>query len=120
MLIDMGQHARRDQHLSLRKILPALSSVLRETDVTGWYKEDSVIGVLFTEITFDGNGSIPSTVTDRVSGVLKKHLTPREFHEIGLSFYFMPTPQDGEATRRELIPGFYSTLPIPTPTETAL
>ena len=51
MLVDMGEISTPKQHgLGLRKVLSTLSSILRETDVTGWYKEDSVVGVMFTEI----------------------------------------------------------------------
>src|SRR5439155_5983194 len=35
----------------LKKILSALFSSVRETDARGWYRNDAVIGVIFTEIS---------------------------------------------------------------------
>src|ERR1700733_13042025 len=32
------------------KVVAALSHNTRETDIKGWYKDDSVIGVIFTEV----------------------------------------------------------------------
>ena len=88
MLLDIGEHASsRNNQLSLRKIMSTLSLMLRETDVTGWYKEDSVVGVMFTEITLDDQGSIPATMMARVTDTLRDHLTPQQFRQISISFH---------------------------------
>ena len=47
MLLDMGDGLRPDNNgneKALDKILSALSLSTRETDVTGWYKNNSVVG----------------------------------------------------------------------------
>ena len=45
------------------QVLSALSLATRETDVTGWYKAHSIVGVLFPEIELD---STLTTVMSRV------------------------------------------------------
>lgn len=75
---------------ALGKILSALAATTRETDVTGWYQNNSVVGVMFTEIAIQDRGSILSTITARVSGALRRHLTPQQFSEVGLSFHIFP------------------------------
>jgi len=114
MLVDMGEHTTsRHSKLSLRKILSTLTLMLRETDVTGWYKEDSVVGVMFTEITLDDQRSIPATMMTRVSQTLKRHLTPQQFHQIGISFHLLPEPRDLDITSRDSYSVLYPGVEAP-------
>lgn len=101
MLVDLGEHSTSKQNKSsLRKILSTLSSILRDTDVAGWYKEDSVVGVMFTEIAIDNENAIPATLMNRVSHTLKKHLSQQQFRQIVISFHLLPDTQDvGDHTR---------------------
>jgi hypothetical protein len=97
MLLDIGDQtfARHNRHMH-KKILAALAMILRETDVTGWYKEGSVIGVMFTEITFDDPASIPASLIARVTETLKQQLTPQQLHQIGVSYHLMPGTREPE------------------------
>ena len=83
---------------ALSKILSALATTTRETDVTGWYQHNHVVGVMFTEIAIEDRGSILSTITARVSGTLRRHLTPQHFSEVGISFHIFPEEQVSERT----------------------
>jgi lipopolysaccharide/colanic/teichoic acid biosynthesis glycosyltransferase len=78
----------------LGKVLSALSLATRETDVTGWYKSNSVVGVLFPEIEID---STLSTVMSRVSETLRNNLTLQKFNQIRISMHVFPEDwnQDG-------------------------
>jgi hypothetical protein len=75
---------------ALATILSALSAATRETDVTGWYKNDCVVGVLFTEITFEDGASIVTTVMTRVSESLRLGLSSRQFNQASVSFHLFP------------------------------
>ncbi len=46
MLLDAGDHAHSSK--ALTSIVPVLLSTTRETDVVGWYKDGSMVGVIFT------------------------------------------------------------------------
>lgn len=108
MLLDMGEHSTsKSNKLSLQKILSTLSRMLRETDVTGWYKEDSVVGVMFTEIPLDDESSIPATMMNRVSQTLRSHLTPDQFHQIGISFHLLPETRDHGVSSQSPVPVVY-------------
>jgi lipopolysaccharide/colanic/teichoic acid biosynthesis glycosyltransferase len=78
----------------LGQVLSALSLATRETDVTGWYKSNSVVGVLFPEIELD---STLNTVMSRVSETLRNNLTPQNFSGISISMHVFPEDwnQDG-------------------------
>lgn len=81
-----------------KKITSALFPITRETDVIGWYKQNSVIGVLFTEIDVDNLTTITRVITNRVSQTMKKHLSPQHVQDLALSFHLLPEAQERESS----------------------
>jgi hypothetical protein len=79
---------------ALGEILSALAAATRETDVTGWYKEDCVVGVMFTEITVEDGSSIVTTVMMRVSEALRNRLSSRQLNQVSVSFHLFPEKRD--------------------------
>src|SRR5437764_1312314 len=66
LLIDTGHKLPTQKNgRILLDILSALQAATRETDVMGWYEPNSVVGVMFTEITPDNN-LILSTILSRI------------------------------------------------------
>src|ERR1700732_1438729 len=51
LLLDMGDRPSDKNFKILAKISSVLSGFTRDTDVTGWYSNECVVGVMFTEIT---------------------------------------------------------------------
>jgi exopolysaccharide biosynthesis polyprenyl glycosylphosphotransferase len=85
----------------VQSVLSALALSTRDTDVAGWYKQQQVIGIMFTEIAPDLKKSVLATILMRVSGALKDCLTLEQFSQIGITFHLFPeeweehiTPQD--------------------------
>jgi hypothetical protein len=85
-----GERSRK----TLARILSALDSTTRETDVTGWYKSECVVGVMFTEIAVEDRSSILATIMARVSETLRSHLTAQQFAQVGISFHLFPEERD--------------------------
>ncbi len=109
LLLDMGDHLPSERNgRILGKILSALSTATRDTDVTGWYSNNCVVGVMFTEITIEDGGSTPSTIITRVTQTLQKNLTLEQFNRVTLSFHVFPEDWDEESqqgpTNRTLYP----------------
>jgi hypothetical protein len=101
MLVETGEQPQTEKSdANRKKLFSALSSVLRETDVTGWYKEDSVVGVLFTEIALENQRAIPSTMMNRVTGTLKSNLTPQQFRQLGISFHLLSEAREHDVFAR--------------------
>jgi lipopolysaccharide/colanic/teichoic acid biosynthesis glycosyltransferase len=95
MLLDMGSCLPSDKNGKvLGKVLSALSLATRETDVTGWYENNSIVGVMFTEINIDDRGSILSTMMARVSETLRSNLSLEQFGQISISFHLFPEDWD--------------------------
>ncbi|MGA7624829.1 MAG: hypothetical protein WCA91_14745, partial [Candidatus Acidiferrales bacterium] len=71
MLIDNAVLSKsRNDRLVLGQIAEKVAQVVRETDLTGWFEDGSVIGVIFTEL-----GSAPvSSVTKIIESKVKAGL----------------------------------------------
>jgi hypothetical protein len=58
--------------------------------VTGWYKNNSVLGVMFTEFGFDDCNTLLSTMLTRVSDTLRKNLSEQQFNQVNVSVHVFP------------------------------
>lgn len=111
MLLDMGDGLHSDKNVkALDKVLSALSASTRETDVTGWYKTDAVVGVMFTEFGVDERNAILSTMMTRVSETLRSKLSSHQFSEISISFHLFPEEWNHEIHQRPSNPILYPDL----------
>ncbi len=90
-------------------LLSALQGATRETDVTGWYKESAVIGVMFTEIVLDNN-LVLSTILARLGAVLRERLDAEQFSRIKFSFHVFPDDWDIQDPDRPSNPTLYPDL----------
>src|SRR5208283_923268 len=60
----------------LERIVSALLLTTRETDVIGWYKERTTVGVMFTDLVASDKSSILSVILGKVTTTLRDELTP--------------------------------------------
>jgi lipopolysaccharide/colanic/teichoic acid biosynthesis glycosyltransferase len=107
MLLEFGDIRPTESSRALGKVITALSGSTRATDVVGWFKNNSVVGVLFTEIIIDDQSSIVSTMTARVSETLGHSLTLDQFNQVKISFHVYPEPWDGGMFDRPSNPMLY-------------
>jgi lipopolysaccharide/colanic/teichoic acid biosynthesis glycosyltransferase len=111
LLLDMGEHLSSDKNgKTLGKILSALSLATRETDITGWYANNCVVGVMFTEISTDDTISIPSAIIGRITETLNSQLTAEQFNRISLSFHLFPEDWDDDTPEGPSNPTLYPDL----------
>ena len=111
MLLDMGDSLRSDKNeKALDKILSALSLSTRETDVTGWYKKNSVVGVMFTEFGAEDRNAILSTMMARVSETLRSNLSSQQFGLISIEFHLFPEEWNHDIPQRPSNPTLYPDL----------
>ena len=110
LLIDTGRNQPEEkQSRVLLDMLSALQGATRETDVTGWYTTNFVVGVMFTEIVLDNN-AVLSTILSRVSAVLRERLDTDQFSRIKFSFHVFPDDWDSEGPERPSNPILYPDL----------
>jgi exopolysaccharide biosynthesis polyprenyl glycosylphosphotransferase len=89
-LLDVSSLAARQPYKkNLEKIKSALTCALRETDIRGWYENDRVIGIIFTEMTSLDAPSIEGVfrkLYDRLCDKLDKEL----IDNISITFHVYP------------------------------
>ena len=111
MLLDTGDYAPLEPNgKALSKILAALPLSTRETDVTGWYKANTVVGVMFTEIGTEDRSTIVSTMMTRVSETLRSNLSYEQFNQISIAFHLFPEDWDHDVPQRPSNPALYPDL----------
>ena len=86
MLLDIKKFSEGEKKEIIRKIAAVLFSSTRETDLRGWYQHDSVIGVLFTEIS-DTDGD---SIRNKMYKVLGDRLELDQVIRVGISFHVFP------------------------------
>ncbi len=79
------------------RILSLLAKSIRETDIRGWYKKGSAIGLIFTEIGDAAGRSIGDGLVRKVRSLLEEKLTAHEVSQIHLSYYLFPEDWDKQA-----------------------
>jgi len=110
LLIDTGHSQPGDkQGRMLLDMVSALQGATRETDVTGWYSKNSVIGVMFTEIVLDNN-AVLSTILSRIGALLRGSLDTEQFSRIKFSFHVFPENWDPQDPDRPSNPTLYPDL----------
>jgi lipopolysaccharide/colanic/teichoic acid biosynthesis glycosyltransferase len=89
MLLELERLLRGSHTDTLGKIISALTTSTRETDITGWYENGSTIGVIFTEVG-DAGKSVASALLNKVTTALGKTLSIEQIGNINLSFHVYP------------------------------
>jgi len=101
MLLEADAHsgARRGGK-NLDNVVCALLPATRETDVIGWYKDQAIVGVMFTGLAPCDKSTVLSTILTRVSTALRNELTFDQFSQISISFHFFPDEWDHDNSDR--------------------
>jgi len=92
MLLETARLLRAESDVGvLKEVLQAVSHSTRETDITGWYKDGSVIGVIFTELGANTDGkSAARALLTRVTNALASTLSIKQINQISLTFHVFP------------------------------
>lgn len=73
----------------VKKIEKALSSCVRETDIKGWYQEDKIICILFTEIEAVDE-IIKEKISLKIQNKLFEAVGPEALELIGVAYHIFP------------------------------
>ena len=72
------------------RILPkAFATCIRDTDVRGWYRQESVIGILITEIE-SASASVRESIFRRVMAHLVSQAGPSVLFKVKVTFHIYP------------------------------
>ena len=73
----------------LNKLQKALSSSFRETDILGWYKQESIIGIIFTELNSFGPDT-REAIFSKTLAALNSQIDPDDLRKIYVTFHSYP------------------------------
>lgn len=91
MILESPKLGRGADQGTFGKVVSALANSTRDTDIKGWYRQHSIIGVIFTELGLDANGeSVVTALRSKVTKALSSNLGTGEINEVRLSFRFFP------------------------------
>jgi lipopolysaccharide/colanic/teichoic acid biosynthesis glycosyltransferase len=79
---------RRQRQTLGKNVIQFLKLGIRQTDIVGWYKNNTVIGVIFTELRSE-NAAI-GKILERVKALLRARLTPEQIAAITVSVHLYP------------------------------
>ncbi len=97
MILESGELLKVANHEdNLDKIVRALSQATRDTDLKGWYRRGSAVGVIFTEIADDDESSVVLALSNKVTGALYDVLSVEQINQIRLSFHVFPEDWDND------------------------
>src|SRR5258708_25805697 len=114
MLLETGNlQGLEKNEKALNNILSALPLSIRDTDIIGWYKNRTTVGVMFTGLTHMDKSSILSVILNKVSATLRGQLTSDQFDQISISFHFFPDDCDHGNRGRPSNPTLYPDLSGP-------
>jgi lipopolysaccharide/colanic/teichoic acid biosynthesis glycosyltransferase len=111
MLLESAlHHGSKERSDALERLVSILPSCIRDTDIVGWYKDQSAIGVMYTGLTADNKNSVLGAIVKKVSTTLKEELTSDQFDQVSISFHFFPDDWEYESSGRPNNPALYPDL----------
>lgn len=110
MLLEAGNQQDSAKRVSLESMVSALLPSIRETDVIGWYKNQTTVGVMYTGLVVNNKNAVLSMILSRVSSAIGEKLTSDQFSQVSISFHFFPDDWDEETSGRPSNPALYPDL----------
>src|SRR5262249_41730276 len=84
---------QRQRATLVENVIQSLQLCVRQTDLLGWYKQNTVLGAIFTELHHES----PATgkILERVNAALQARLTPNQRDTITISAHVYPQQDAG-------------------------
>lgn len=82
----------------LKNAVDVVLASKRETDLVGWYKQEMILGVIFTEVSVEGELPVTETLRTKIETALIKHLGREPASKIAISLHLFPENWDKDHT----------------------
>ena len=114
MLLDAGNQSGSEMNgKALENMATSMLASSRETDIIGWYKEGTTVGVMFTGLIIKDKNTVLSTILSRVKSMLRDDLVLKQLSQVSISFHFFPDDWDNGNSTRPSNPALYPDLTTP-------
>lgn len=82
------------------RLTSVISDATRETDIMGWYQEDLIFGVMFTEVNLDVKRPITQVLHSKVMAALRDNLDYGLVSKLVVSVHLIPESWDTHCSDR--------------------
>jgi lipopolysaccharide/colanic/teichoic acid biosynthesis glycosyltransferase len=106
MLVDMEELKRTMNVPSIEDIALTISAAMRDTDVSGWYREHSVMGIILTTLNGADRHTLETVIGERMRTLLSLSLDDVEHQRIWITWHIFP--EDTDTTEDKAQQLFYS------------
>jgi lipopolysaccharide/colanic/teichoic acid biosynthesis glycosyltransferase len=97
MLLEVvNDEGKKGSQTTLDRIVSALLSASRDTDLIGWYKNREIVGAMFTGLVVNDKQAILDAFLTKITTTLRDELTPEQFNQVRISFHLFPDDWDHE------------------------
>ena len=79
----------------MARVTSAVCSSIRETDLIGWHRQDSTVGIILTELGSADRSAIRRAMLDTLTSTLRTKLGTERADQILISFHFFPGEHEG-------------------------
>ena len=111
MLLEaVNDESANKNRTTLRKVISALLSSSRDTDLIGWYQEGVIVGAMFTGLIVNDRRAILDTFLTKVTTNLREELSKEQFNQVRISFHLYPDDWDHEKPGRPSNAALYPDL----------
>lgn len=90
VLINFEKVVRAQTKSTIEDIGFSLSASTRDTDMTGWHRNRSTIGVIFTALSGTGHNATRVAISGKIQKLLSERLSAAEAREVEITFHFFP------------------------------
>jgi lipopolysaccharide/colanic/teichoic acid biosynthesis glycosyltransferase len=91
MMVDPGHPFADGKGEVLRsKTITALLSPIRETDIPGWYRENRILGVIYTELGAAATQTALTVLRSRMTAALQAHVPPEQLKHFQITLHCFP------------------------------
>ena len=93
MLLDANAENGAAQGI-LRQAVNIVVAAKRETDLVGWYRLGAILGIIFTEVSLEGDLPITDKLRAKMESAFVKHLGRERATKIAVSLHIFPESLD--------------------------
>lgn len=94
----------------LNGIVKAADAARRETDPAGWYRHDSILGIIFTELAVLGNAAIINKLLEKVHEALRAELNAEDLQLVRVSVHIFSDDSNDDDSSYSANEAFYPDL----------
>jgi exopolysaccharide biosynthesis polyprenyl glycosylphosphotransferase len=111
LLLDVDEATETNRKTEILKgVVKAANAARRETDPAGWYKQNAILGIIFTELGTLDDAATSNKLLDKIHQALVAQLSAEDFNQVSVSIHIFAEDTDEQGPNTSENPAFYPDL----------